>query len=163
MTARLDLGREAYLYAQDLNNKGGVTYCRVSEGGAVGEQLVRPDPRLPRVRQWLDQILSVGRVWSVGGSALMCRVSFSGECVITVRPLTLDVDGRVSPVLLLFNALGPSRQLGAAALAAVPTLMNRQFDSASLAAIAQLKRLLGLPRWFLFLHIVFRSKKALND
>lgn len=163
MTAKLDLEREAYLYAQDLNNEGGVAYCRVSEGGAVGEHLIRPDPRLPRVRQLLDEILGVGRVWAVGGPALMCRVSLSGECVITARPLTLDVDGRVSPVLLLFNALGPSRQLGAAALAAVPTLMNRQLDPPSLEGITQLKRLLGLPRWVLFLHIVFRSKKALND
>lgn len=163
MTSKLDLRYEAYLYAQDLNNEGGVAYCRVSDGGAVGEQLVRPDQRLPHVRQLLDEIQNAGRAWAVSSNALSCRVSLTGDCVITVRPVTLDAGGRVSPVLLLFNALGPSRKLGAAALTAVPTYLNRQLDQPTLEAVARLKQLLALPRWILFLHIVFQSKRALHD
>jgi hypothetical protein len=163
MTSKIDLRHEAYLYAQDLNNEGGVAYCRISEGGAVGEQLVRPDPRLPHLRRLLDEIQNAGRAWAIGGTALSCRVTLTGECVIKVLPVTLDVDGRVSPVLLLFNALGPSRELGATALAALPTYMNRQLDQPSLAALGRLKPLLALPRWILFLHIFFHSKRAIND
>ncbi|WP_375184691.1 hypothetical protein [Aquabacterium sp.] len=163
MTSKLDLRREAYLYAQDLNNEGGVAYCRVSEGGAVGEHLVRPDPRLPHVRQLLDEIQSVGRAWAVGGNSLSCRVTLRGDCVIAVRPVTLDADGRVSPVLLLFNALGASRKLGAAALEAVPTYLNRLLDQPTQEDLGRLKQLLALPRWILFLHIVFQSKRAFHD
>lgn len=163
MTSKLDLRREAYLYAQDLNNEGGVAYCRVSESGAVGEHLVRPDQRMPHVRRLLDEIQSTGRVWAVGGNSLSCRVTLSGDCVIAVRPVTLDADGRVSPVLLLFNALGASRKLGAVALDAVPTFLNRQLDQPTQEALVRLKQLLVLPRWILFLHIVFHSKRAFHD
>lgn len=163
MTSKLDLRYEAYLYAQDLNNEGGVAYCRISGGGAVGERLVMPDQRLPHVRQLLDEIQNAGRAWAVGGNALSCRISLTGDCVITVRPVTLDANGRVSPVLLLFNALGPSRRLGAAALTAVPTCLNRQLDQSTLQGLARLKQLLALPRWIIFLHIVFQRKRALHD
>lgn len=163
MTSKLDLRHEAYLYAQDLNNAGGVAYCRVSEGGAVGEHLVRPDPRLPLVRNLLDKIRGAGRAWAVGSTALSCRVTFTGDCVITVRPVTLDADGRVSPVLLLFNTLGPSRKLGSVALTAVPTYLNRELDQPTQEALARLKQLLALPRWILILHIVFQSKRAPHD
>lgn len=163
MTLKLDLRREAYFYAQDLDNEGGVRYFRTTDNDAPIEQVDSSDQRLPQVRRLLDEIQNRGRAWAVAGNPLPCRVSFSGDCVVEVHPVTLDSAGRVSPVLLLFNALSQSRSLGTTALTSVATRLNRTLDKQTLDALGQLKRLLALPRWIIFLHIIFNSQRARRD
>lgn len=162
MTAKVDLGREAYLYAQDLDNDGGTEYWRVGDGGEISERLLPSDARLLDVRSRLDGLQQAGRSWSLSGR-LACRVNLHGDCVITIEPRTLDVDGRVSPVLLLFNALAPVRHQATAVLAGIPLLMERALTDEDMAAIASLKGALAWPRWIIFLHLVLFSRSVAND
>lgn len=162
MTAVVDLSREAYLYAQDLDNLGGTEYWRVTAGGTTCERLLPTDPRLPAVRGRLDVLESMGRGWLIGGSDLPCRVDVRGDCVLTVRPLTRDMHGRISPVLLLFNALSPEREQAAEAVAAIPELMGRELAPQHLTSSVRIKRVLSWPRFLLLLHIAFFSRRTLN-
>jgi hypothetical protein len=162
MTAEIDTSHEFYLYAQNLDNTGGTEYWRVTSGGATCELLLPSDARLPEVRSRLDDLQQVGRSWSIGG-VLPCRVNFHGDCVITIQPTTLDVDGRVSPVLLLFNALAPERQKATAIMEHIPNLMKRGLTDEDLAAIVGLNNALGWPRWILLIHLFLFSRSVAND
>lgn len=160
MTARLKLAHEIYLYAQDLDNLGGTEYWRLTAGGSVRERLLSTDPRLSAVRDHLDELGTSGREWLIGGAELPCRVNSRGDCVLTLRPLTLDVNGRISPVLLLFNALAPGRGQAVKAIEALPALMGRELAQPQLVRAAQLKRSLGWPAVFLCLHIFMFGRRS---
>ena len=162
MTAGLNLRHEAYLYAQNLDNAGGTEYWRLAASGSICERLESPDLRLCSVRERLDALQSTGRSWRIPGVCLQCRVGRKGDCVLTVRPESLDLGARVSPVLLLFNALSPSRLQAAVALAVIPELMGRKMAPNNYDAEARLKRALKWPAFIIFLHIFFFSREAAN-
>ena len=163
MTANFDLSREVYLYAQALDNQGSSEYWRVSEGGPNFELLPQDDERLVAIRDAIDRLQATGRSWSIAAGNLACYVTWRGDCVITIRPLTHDVAGRVSPVLLLLNVLAPSRSLGTQAWAGIPTYMQRELLPDDQTSLARLAKILSWPRWVLFLHIFLFSRSIGND
>lgn len=162
MTAELDLSHEVYFYAQDLDNAGGTEYWCVTDGGATCNRLLPTDPRLAAVRERLDASAASGRDWRIACEGVKSRVSVGGECVLTVYPQTRDVGGRLSPVLVLFNALAPAREQAAVALTVIPTLMGREVMPNHASSAAQLGRVLSWPRFFIVLHMIFFSRRALD-
>jgi len=163
MIAMLDLSREAYFYAQALDNQGGTEYWRITEGGTVSEKLLPEDPSLSAVRSLIDTVQSHGRVWHIAHSGLPCRLINGGNCVLTVTPETRDSGGRLSPVLLLFNALGPSRQQAAVAFMSIPSTMEREVSNDYEKIARHLKRIIALPRWIIYLHMAIFSEKHTHD
>lgn len=163
MTAKIDLAHEAYLYAQELDNEGGAEYWCTSDRGEIWERLMPSDTRLPDIRDRLDFLQGRGRSWTVGGDALSCSINMNGDCVVCIHPIRLDFNGRVSPVLLLFNVLSSSRQQMAATIEKIPALMKRDLDDEILLASSRLKRILGWSCWLIFLHMIIFSKRVKND
>lgn len=163
MTAKIDLAHEAYLYAQELDNEGGVEYWCTSGLGVIWERLMPSDTRLPDIRDRLDFLQGRGRSWTVGGDALPCGINMNGDCVVCIHPITLDVNERVSPVLLLFNALSSSRQQIASAIEKIPSLMKRDLDDEILLSSSRLRRILGWSCWLILLHMIVFSKRVKND
>lgn len=156
----LDLCHHAYLYAQALDNQGDPEYWQAGHAGAALDRLALGDERLPLIRRLIDDLASIGRRWSIGTGRLDCRVNCKGECVITIHPVTRDVDGRISPVLVLFNALGPRRLQAVTALSELEGHMGRSLSSVDRAEIEQLKKLLLRPRICLAFHIMFTSRRS---
>lgn len=159
----LDLSQHAFIYAQALDNEGNPEYWLVRDDGSAFDRLTLSDARLPAIRRYIDELMATGRVWSSGSEGLECRVSWSGVCVISIKPLTRDADGRLSPVLLLFNVLGRKRVQGTIALASIQSVMGRELVSADVKHIAELKKFLQWPRLLILLHIVFFSRRKKID
>jgi hypothetical protein len=159
----LDLSRHTYLYAQALDNKGDPEYWRAHEAGTAFDRLTLDDSRLPLIRDFLDELTVTGCHWRIGDEGLDCRVSWKGACVITIHPETRDVDGRISPVLLLFNALGHGRSQAASALNKLEALTGRSLNVSERKAIGGLNTLMSRPRLVILFHILFFSRRAKSD
>lgn len=153
----LDLLREVYIFAQTLDNAGATEYWVMPDRSGRYEKLTASDSRLREIRAKLDLASAGTRHFPVRALDIDGKTSLTGECVITIRPLTLDVDGRVSPVLVLFNVLGSSRQQAAAALLHIPHLLGRTFSQAADEEIDRLQHLLRQP-WFVLLPRLFFAK-----
>lgn len=158
----LDLSRDAFIYAQALGNEGDVDFWCVRIGEMAFEKLPLTDKNLPSVRACLDEMVSSGHHWPMGSGALVCQVRLSGVCVVTIKPMTLDIDGRISPVLMLFNAFGPDRRNAAKALKTIPDVLGRQLSQAVMDDINKLQRLLRWPAWLIFIRIIF-TRRMLSD
>lgn len=163
MIAMLDLHCETYIYAQNLDNLGGTEYWRITKNGSISEKLLPNAPSLSAIRSQIDIVQSEGKLWQIGDNHLICRIIRGGNCVLMATPETKDCDGRHSPVLVLFNALGPSRQQAAIALMSIPSLMGREMWPNYKNTVNRLRLLTSLPRWITSLHITIFSRKVNND
>lgn len=162
MIDKIDLSREVYVFCQDLNNLGGSEYWRLTESGLNRELLRSVDLRLPFIQERIDSLQSSGKLWLIGWGGTQARVDELGDCVLSIAPLTLDVFGRVSPVLILFNVLAEERKQGVAIFSMIESLIGRELSSKTIANGRYLKRILGLPKIFVFLHMKFFSRKVPN-
>lgn len=151
----LDLFREVYIFAQTLDNAGDTEYWIGPDSSGRYDKLPTGDTRLREIRAKLDSICGTPQHFPVRALDIDGKTSITGECVITIRPQTLDVNGRVSPVLVLFNVLGSSRQQAASALLHIPNLLGRTFSQAAVAEIESLQRLFRQPWYVLLPRLLF--------
>lgn len=163
MIASFNLSRQAYLYAQTLDNQGASEYWSISLDGTGIEPVLSSDPRTVLVRDALDTLQANGRSLPLTTKAITCRVMWDGNCVVTIRPLTRDVHGRVSPVLFLCNILGSRRASIMEAWESIASVTGRQFNKHDRAELTCLASRLQRPRWIVFLYILFFSRRPKND
>lgn len=163
MTAKIDLARAVYGYAQVLDNLGASEYWCVADCDLAPELLQPNDQRTQAISSAIDRLQATGRSWSIAGGSVTCRVTWSGDCVITIRPLTLDVDNRVSPLLLLCNVFAPKPMRIACACECIPVHMRRELADDDHKALSRLGSKLRWPNWLLFLHLFLFSRSIEND
>lgn len=149
----LDLSRYSYFFAQSLDNKGNPEYWCLRHDEGKWERMDLSDPRLAEVRRRIDDLMEKGRSYNFGATSIDFRFRLSGVGVVTLRPITRDISGRVSPVLMLFCALGPGRAKAALALSGIPQLMGRNLDDVTIDDIYCFKRAMKWPRCALFFRI----------
>lgn len=163
MTAKLDFSGDVFLYAQALDNSGDSEYWHIS-GHAAGLWLLKPeDVRRHAIRDSIDTLQATGRSWPIFGGGVTCRVSWSGDCVITFRPTTRDADGRVSPVLLICNVFSAQENQILLAWESIATSLHRELAQEDRSAVTHLARMLRWPQWLLFLNILIFARSAKND
>lgn len=143
----LDLSSNAYLYAQALDNSGNTEYWVLEDSGAKLEKLEPHDLRLRLLRATIDATRAATRCFSSSSGDIEGRAQLSGDCVIAIRPVTLDVDGRVSPVLLVTNIYGEARMQVTTAIRAIPDVLGRGLSAHTNAEIKKLERELSRRPW----------------
>jgi hypothetical protein len=153
----LDLPNCAYFFAQALDNGGGAEYWRISDQGARYDKLGMTDPKLALIRKNIDEVAMLRAFYFFKSETLDVRMSFSGLGLISIRPSTLDIDGRVSPVLMIFNVNGDLRNHVATVVNGILGQMGRDLSRGSVADVEKLQRILNLPRPVL-LFTLFLSK-----
>lgn len=162
MTAESERYKSAYLYAQSLDNSGDSLCWRSSACGEY-QELDLSDPQRSAMLHALDYVQNTGRDWPVGSESLECKVTFQGDCLIKIKPLTRDAGGRVAPIILLFNVFCGIRKSAGRMLFDCEALMRREFSSEHRAAIYSLGRVMNWPLFFIVLHIIIYSRKFKND
>jgi len=163
MTAKLNFLGDAFLYAQALDNSGKSEYWHISDC-AAGSRLLEPeDVRRRAIQESIDKLQATGRNWPIFGGGITCRVSWSGDCVITFRPANLDVDGRISPVLLICNVFSAQENKIFLAWESIASCLHRELAQEDRRAVTHLTRMLRWPQWLLFLNILIFSQSEKND
>ncbi|WP_152546573.1 hypothetical protein [Janthinobacterium lividum] len=153
----LDLPNCAYFFAQTLDNSGEAEYWGGSDQGGRYDKLGMADPKLTLIRKHIDEAAMFGKFIFFKSEMLDVRMSFSGLGLISVRPSTLDIDGRISPVLMIFNVRGDLRNHVATVMKEILGQMGRDLSRGSLADVEKLQRILNFPRPVLFFTL-FLSK-----
>jgi hypothetical protein len=162
MSVLIDLSRDAYVFAQALDNSGETEYWIVSDRGERYDKLEPTDQRLWFIREQIDEASASKRQLPLQGRELDFRANLSGVGVLTIKPTTLDVDGRISPVLMLFNLYGGMRGQTLAALRAILTVMGRELSQSASSEIDKLHRMLNWPRPVLFFTLLFAKLRSKN-
>lgn len=153
----LDLSNDVYIYAQSLDNSGDVEYWRARERLSPG------DPALDAVRRVIDATIEQGaKIRSIPGE-LECWATTGGPCIIQLYPKTLDVDGRVSPVILLFNIYGKNRSGVGLLIKSVPQVTGRQLRETTFLAIEGVLRVVRWPAFLTKLYVLFKKFGVLHD
>jgi hypothetical protein len=162
MIAKSNGIESAYLYVQNLDNSGD-TLCWRSRALGEYQELDYGDPQRGAVLHSLDYLQHNGRQWSVGYGGVDCRVTYRGDCLIKINPLTRDVSGRAAPVILLFNAFGERRKNVARMLFDCEALMQRELSAEHRVAIGHFDKVMNWPVFLIMLHVIFYSRKCIDD
>lgn len=147
----------AYLYAQALDNSGD-SLCWLSKTPGEYQELDYADPRRAEVLRSLDHVHNSGRLWPVGSDSFECKVTFQGDCLIKINPLTRDVGGRIAPIVLCFNVYGELRQGVTRMLLDCEALMRREFSVEQHSTIDAFEKILSWPVIFIAIHIFLFSR-----
>ncbi|WP_286736599.1 hypothetical protein [Pseudomonas sp. PGPPP4] len=157
MIARSSSQACAYLYAQTLDNSGD-SLCWLSKTPGEYQEIDYADPRRTEVLRSLDHVHNNGRLWPVGSDSFECKVTFQGDCLIKINPLTRDFGGRLAPIVLIFNVYDGLRQSVARMLLDCEKLMRRDFSVEQRSAIDALEKILSWPVVFIAMHIFIFSR-----
>lgn len=152
----------AYFYAQSLDNSGG-SVCWRSDAPGEYEELNVDEMERGLVVHAIDSVQTDGRVWAIGGAGVDCKVTYQGDCLITIDPLTRDASGRIAPVVLLFDAYSEFRLNVAGMLGDCEFLMQRELSAQQLEFVGRLESLMRLPSLFIAFHILIYSRKSRHD
>ncbi len=163
MTAKLDFSGDAFLYAQALDNSGKSEYWHISDCAAGLRPLEPEDVRRRAIQESIDKLQATGRNWPIFGGSINCRVSWSGDFVITFRPANRDADGRISPVLLICNVFSVRENQILLAWESIETCLHRELSQEDKSVVTHLARMLRWPQWLLFLNILIFSRSLKND
>lgn len=142
----------AYLFAQALNNSGAVEFWRLTDASAGWNRLSLDDPLVHGVRQTMDALMERGRIY-FQSAGIECRAFLAGPALVKLTPATLDVDGRLSPVLLQFNYL--SRSHSWESIEPAMNLVSREVSGDVMSELAQLQDRLRRPRFLIFFDLLF--------
>lgn len=153
----LDLSNCAYFFAQALDNSGEAEYWSVSNQGARYDQLDMTDPRLILVRENIDAASMLEKFYFFNSEIMDVRMSLAGLGLISIRPSTLDINGRLSPVLMIFNINGAIRSHVAATLNGILAQMGRDLPQVATPDVEKFQKMLNLSRPVLFFTL-FLSK-----
>lgn len=165
MTRVLDLCSNAFLYAQALDNSGESEYWILRYSKTRPEKLESLDPRLRLIRELIDTMAEMPQCIISGSNNFECRAKLSGDCVITIRPTTLDADGRISPMLFLFNLYSAERGRAPSIMYTATDTLERKLGDSSGAELLGLAQELARPLWILFFRVFIakvRNTKLLN-
>jgi len=162
MTARSEELNSAYLYMQNLDNSGD-TLCWRSDVWGEYQELEYGDQERDAALHVIDDIQNNGRQWSIGTGEIDFRVTFHGDCLIKLSPLTRDVGGRVAPVLLLFNAFGKLRVNVLRMILDCEALTHRKLSVEQRELIFQFDRMMRWPAICIAMHIFICSRKYTDD
>ncbi len=141
-----------YLFAQALNNSGAVEFWRHSDDPTGWNKLSLDDSLTHELRQTMDALMERGRIY-FQSTGVECRAFLAGPALIKLTPATLDVDGRLSPVLLQFNYL--RRAQSWRSIESVMNLVSRELSGEVMSEFAQLQDRLGRPRLLIFFDLLF--------
>lgn len=162
MTSQTSLLDRTYVYAQSLDNSGKTDCWALSDSGKLEKiDTLKYDMNL--LLDTIDTARTEGRYWSIGNKNIVFYVLFSGACVVRVKPLTLDVGGRLSYVQIVTNFYSGDRVVAAQALGNLAEITGRVTDGSEVKVAARLNKILKLPRWLIFVHIVLFSRRFSND
>lgn len=150
------------LYAQSLNNSGKNT-CLISTTLNGFLELDADDPARLALLRVIDTLSNDGWHWQLGADTLDCRVNCRGDCLVTIRPLTRDVSGRLAPIMLLFNIWDDQRRLATSILLDGGLLMERELSAEHLRDIARLNQIMRWPPVLIALHTLIFSRRAPHD
>lgn len=162
MTSQTSLFDRTYVYAQSLDNSG-KTDCWVLCESAKPKKIETSDHDMNHLLDTIDQARTNGRNWSIGNKNIVFYVLLSGACVVRVKPLTLDVGGRLSYIQVVTNFYSKNRVIAAEALSNLAEITGRQTDRSEMKIAARFKKILQLPRWLIFIHCVLFSRRFFND
>ena len=162
MTAMADCCRSAYLYAQSLDNSGDASCWRIRSLGEYQEVDCEERERTA-VLHAIDYVQNSGRKWLLGNESLECMVTYRGDCLVSIKPLTRDAGGRLAPVTLIFNVFGDHRESAARALNDCETLTRRELSAEHHVAIGDFEKIMRWPSIFIALHILVCSRGRGND
>ncbi len=155
----IDLAKYTYLFAQALDNESDPEYWQVSNKSGSFKRMALSDSRLPAIRTYIDNLTATGRSWRLNPPAIECHIYCTGAGLITIRPSNHDIDGRISPVLILFCAFSPNRRTIPSSLRSIPQIMNRHLTQKSKAGIDTFQKTIERPRLILFLKLIFLGRK----
>lgn len=156
----LDLSRYVFLYSQDLDNKGGTEYWRIDKESGHIDKLSENSNELIDIRLFIDDIARTGRAWFSNEYKSCFKLRFSGETIINIKPVTLDKSGRISPVLVLCDILNLESHNVEKIKHAIQRKLGRELSDDNLKGLRRLESYLKWPRWFLFLNVLFFSRRT---
>lgn len=156
----LNLSAGVFIYSQNLDNKGGTQYWKIDKYNSCIENISSNDTRLNKVREHIDNVNQEGRVWRLNEYGVDYKLKLSGECLITIKPVTLDNSGRVSPVLVVCDILCLDKYYIDKIINIIEFEFGRELNKSNLEGLKKLKRYLSWPKWFLFLNILLFSWKS---
>lgn len=162
MTSQTSSFDRTYVYAQSLDNSGKTDCWVLSENGKP-IKIETSTRDMTFLLDTIDQARTEGRNWSIGNKNIVFYVLLSGACVVRVKPLTLDVGGRLSYVQVVTNYYSKNRVIAAQALSNLSEICGRETDGSEIEIANKLKRILQLPRWLIFVHVVLFSRRFSND
>ena len=162
MIVRSNYKDVAYAYAQALDNSGDAKYLCLSDRANV-MQIDQTGKSAVMVRNCIDGLQQDGRNWNIAGDAITLRVSYKGDCILKVNPLTKDVAGRISPVLFVMNVYGGSRHSVMSFQKNIETELGRKISETDKAAFRKVNKILSWPAWLIFFHVVLFSRKVSYD
>lgn len=158
----LDLLRHVYFYTQSLENDGETEYWIASNDASRFDRFPYGDARGALIRSKIDTLSQSTCRFPMQGPFLQGQATLLGDCQLTLSPITLDVDGRFSPVIVLFNVFGASRRHAARTLRKVPVFMGRELNEAALDGIDKLQEILALPRPVLLFRLLVARVRRKN-
>lgn len=157
----LDLKQHSYLYAQALNNSGDAQFWSVSNLDNCWTAILNSDNKIPQLQHTLDSIATTGRCY-IQSEDLSCYATFSGPALIKLSPSTLDDDGRISPILLLFDMFSAHREGMLASLSSQLTYISRDLSPSGREQFSNLFCHITKPRILIFLSLLFCRKAGMK-
>jgi hypothetical protein len=162
MTFQTSSFDRTYVYAQSLDNSGKTDCWVLSENGKL-KKIDTSTHDMNFLLDTIDAARTEGRNWSIGNKNIVFYVLLSGACVVRVKPLTLDVSGRLSYIQIVTNCYSKNRFIAVQALANLSEISGRETDGGEIEIAKKFKKILQLPRWLIFIHVVLFSRRFSND
>ena len=162
MTSLLENECHAYIYAQALDNGGDTEYLWLSSNERSTINIDFSDSKAIFVRTTIDAANAETTPRCIGKSIFYQRRK-NGNFIITVMPATLDVAGRISPVLLIFKNLSALQNLGELAFAAIERSLARQLPDSAKRDVKRLVKIWAKPAWLVRIILYLNSSKVEND
>ncbi|AXV65919.1 hypothetical protein D0907_11890 [Pseudoalteromonas lipolytica] len=162
MISPTNLLDRTYVYSQSLDNSGR-TDCWVLSENEEYKRIDTSKQNMSHLLDTIDQARSKGRRWSIGNKSIVFYVLLNGACVVRVKPLTLDVNGRLSYVQIVTNFRSKNRIAAADTLGKLAEITGRVTDGSEVKVAARCKKILKLPLWLIIVHIVLFSWRFSDD
>jgi hypothetical protein len=162
MTSALKIESGAYLYGQALDNEGGVDYRSILPERVSAQCIDPSDPSLMALRGFIDYLHNAIRPRRFGRT-LVYRFQAPSTIVVTVKPLSLDVNGRISPVLVLLQSWQAFSEISGRAFLAIESDMGRQLSTYAKSDISRFAKVLALPRWLVRPCLYLLSSRIKHD
>lgn len=143
------------MYTQSLNNTGSTKYWVSSMFNSINN-LPSASAEADCVRDLIDELSENGREWEI--SDISCVVKLNGNCLITIKPSTLDSAGRTSPILILFNVF-LCKKLGIDLLLKVESIVGRELTVHDKAQCKNLAVFFDSSIFYLFFNMLIKRKK----
>lgn len=140
---------DVFMYAQALDNSGETEYWRNYTRVAGSE------PESAALRQVIDRVFGSGRKAYQGKHGSEYWLGDNGWSIIKAYPETLDLGGRVSPVLIVFNGKSVKRKNVSVSDVCRALSAGRRISECSLVELEKMVSFARLPLWVVRLFAFF--------